>query len=85
MTVADLEHLVSGVDTLNLPDFQRAYSSADPERLSSIHNFIARSLFLNQVRSSPVLEDLMEELMQATRAELFPDADSGPPISSPVG
>lgn len=73
MTVADLEYLVSGVETPSLQEFLRAYSSADPERLSSIHNFIAGSAFLNKVRPSPVLKDLTEELMQAARAELLPN------------
>jgi hypothetical protein len=77
LTVADLEHLISGVESLSLEAFLRAYSMADPERLSSVHNFIATSSYLNQVRSSPILEELTEELMAAARAEL------GQPESSP--
>lgn len=70
MTIADLEYLVSSVETLSLEEFLRAYSTADPDRVSSVHNFIATSEFLNQVRASPVLMDLTEQLMQAVRSEL---------------
>lgn len=73
MTVTDLEHLVYGVEALSLQEFLRAYSSADPTRNSSVHNFIARSEFLNQVRPSPSLEKSFESLMQAARAELSPN------------
>lgn len=43
LTISDLEHLVSGVESLSLQEVLRAYSSADPERVSSVHNFIATS------------------------------------------
>ncbi len=70
LTVADLEHLISGVESLSLEEFLRAYSIADPERVSSVHNFIATSPYLNQVRPSPILAELMEEFMATARAEL---------------
>ena len=72
MTAADLESLIYGVESLSLQEFLRAYSSADPNRSSSVHNFIAGSRYLSQVRSSPVLETAFQELMQAARAELSP-------------
>jgi hypothetical protein len=80
LTVSDLEHLISGVESLSLEEFLRAYSSADPERVGSVHNFIANSAYLNQVRPSPILEELMEEFMAAARAELLP---SSPPLNPP--
>jgi hypothetical protein len=75
MTISDLEHLVSGVESLSLQEFLRAYSAADPARMSSVHNFIAGSKYLNEVRSSPFLGEAFDELMQAVRAELQPDHD----------
>jgi hypothetical protein len=76
MTVSDLEQLVFGVESLSLPEFLRAYSSADADRTSSVHNFIANSRFVNQVRPSPVLESSFETLMQAAREELCPEPGS---------
>jgi hypothetical protein len=70
LTVADLEHLISGVESLSMENFLRAYSIADPERVRSVHNFIATSPYLNQVRPSPILAELMDEFMAAARAEL---------------
>lgn len=83
MTVSDLEHPVSGVESLSLQEFLRAYSSAHSERMSSVHNFIALSPFSNQVRPSPLLEELTEDLMQAAREELLPESDSVPPERPP--
>jgi hypothetical protein len=79
MTVNDLEHLVYGVEALSLQQFLRAYARADPERNSSIHNFIAGSPYLNQVRSSVALEEATAGLLQAARAELLP---SEPAVSN---
>jgi hypothetical protein len=73
MTVMDLEQRIYGVETLSFQEFLRTYSSADPDRNSSIHNFIANSEFLNQVRPSPTLWEASETLMQAARAELLPN------------
>ena len=86
LTISDLEHLAAAVEHLSLQEVLRAYSSADPKRLSSFHNFVANSPYLNQVRKSPVLESLIEEFMQAARVELLASADSPSPgsESSPV-
>lgn len=74
LTIGDLEHLVSGIESLSLREFLHAYSAADPERVGSVHNFLATSAYLNQVKVSPLLESLGEEFMAAVRAELFADA-----------
>lgn len=73
MTIDDVEHLVSGVESLSLMEFLRAYSAADPDRIGSVHNFIAGSGYMNQVRSSPFLAAAFDELMQAVREELGPE------------
>ena len=74
LTIGDLEHLVFGIEAMSLREFLHAYSIADPDRISSVHNFIAGSKYLNEVRSSPVLEDVSKEFIQVVRAELFPNA-----------
>lgn len=74
LTIGDLEHLVFSIEALSLCEFLNAYSFADPDRMSSVHNFIAGSKHLNEVRSSPILEDLSKEFMEVVRAELFPKA-----------
>ena len=73
LTISDLEHLVSGIESLSLREFLAANSAADPERVGSVHNFIATSAYLNQVRVSPLLASLGEEFMATVRAELFSD------------
>jgi hypothetical protein len=83
LTIADLEHMVAAVEHLSLQDVLRAYSSADPKRLSSFHNFIATSPYLNLVKQSPVLEGLVEEFMHAARTELLPSAGPPPTGSEP--
>lgn len=75
LIISDLEHLVAAVEHLSLQEVLRAYSGADPKRLSSFHNFVANSPYLNQVRKSPVLESLIEEFIKAAREELLPGLD----------
>jgi hypothetical protein len=81
LTIEDLEHIVYGIDTLSLQELLRAYSSADPERESSLHSFIAHSRFASQVRPSLQLSELSEEFLEAARAELFPASDTSAPQS----
>ena len=83
LTISDLEHLVAAVDKLSLQDVLRAYSSADPERMSSFHNFIAGSRYLNEIRNNPDLESLAQELMDAARTELLPGSAPLPSGSAP--
>jgi hypothetical protein len=83
LTISDLEHLVAAVEHLSLQEVLRAYSAADPKRLSSFHNFVATSPYLNLVKQSPVLESLVEEFMQAARAELLPNPGPIPTGSEP--
>jgi hypothetical protein len=82
-TVNDLEHLVYGVEALSLQEFLRAYGRADPDRNSSIHNFIAGSPYLNQVRSSSALEEATEGLLTAARAELLGPQQPEPHCATP--
>jgi hypothetical protein len=76
MTIDDLEHVISGVESLSLMDFIQAYSAADLDRRGSVHNFIAVSNYINQVRPSPFLEEAFDDLMQAVRDELPSQPDS---------
>lgn len=76
MTIDDLEHVISGVESLSLMDFIQAYSAADLDRTGSVHNFIAGSNYINQVRPSPFLEEAFDDLMQAVRDELRTQPDS---------
>jgi len=71
LTIFDLEHLVWGVESLSLQAFLREYSAADHERLSSVHNFISRSAFLNQVGQSELLEELSAGFMEEARREIM--------------
>lgn len=69
LTIEDLERLTCSVEQLSLTQFLHAYSAADPDRISSVQNFIARSEFRIQVRPSPVVEEAMQELLKVIRGE----------------
>ena len=76
LTIFDLEHLVWGVESLSLQVFFRAYSAADFERLSSVHNFISRSAFYNQVGQSEKLEELSRQFMEEAQKEIIGTSDA---------
>ena len=76
LTIFDLEHLVWGVESLSLQVFFREYSAADFERLSSVHNFISRSVFYNQVGQSEKLEELSRQFMEEAQKEIIGTSDA---------
>lgn len=79
MTVADLEYVVSALGSQSLLALFRDYSAADPDRVSSFHNFVLRVPPHNTQTVNPMLAELNDELTATTRAEL--GLNSEPPVS----
>jgi hypothetical protein len=73
MTVGDLENLATSVEGFGLRDFLRDYSVANPERMRSVHNFMATSeRYSGLIRPSQDLMDATFALGERIKAELFP-------------
>ena len=78
VTIADLENLTSSVENFSLRDFLAAYSSAHPDRMRSVHNFMATSDFTAKIMPSKRLIAASEETMEMLRRELFPKNTASP-------
>jgi hypothetical protein len=74
MTIADLENLASSVEHFSLMELLGAYSRQDPERMRSVHNFMATSEYAIKIVPSAGLIAATQDLMQIAKVELFPDA-----------
>jgi hypothetical protein len=73
MTIGDLENLATSVEGFSLRDFLRAYSIANPERMRSVHNFMATSdRFSGLIRPSQDLMEATRDLGERIKAALFP-------------
>jgi hypothetical protein len=83
MTVGDLEFVVSALEPGSLLRLLREYSVADPERLSSFHNFVLRVHRQDPQSENPMLKELTEELMAATRSTIFWNEESPPTADGP--
>jgi hypothetical protein len=76
VTIADLENLTSSVENFSLREFLAAYSSAHPDRMRSVHNFMATSSFTAKIKPSRRLIAASEETMVMLRQQLFPKPDA---------
>ena len=73
MTIGDLENLATSVEGFSLRDFLHAYSIANPERMRSVHNFMATSdQFSGLIRPSKDLMEATRDLGEKIKAALFP-------------
>ena len=73
MTISDLETLTSSQDPIDLVAFLREYSSVNPERMRSIHNFAAITpRYAEKWSRNRKLREAYEDLIEAARACLFP-------------
>lgn len=72
MTIADLEALEESVNHFALRDLLRDYSRECPDRLRSLHNFIAFSRYGTTMYRSAYLTGKTAELLKRTQEALFP-------------
>jgi hypothetical protein len=82
MTIAELEALEESLNHFALRDLLRDYSRECPDRLRSLHNFIAFSAYGQTMYQSAYLTRKTGELLKRTQEMLFPDA-SEPAASEP--
>ncbi len=72
MTIQDLENLESSVANFSFVDLLAAYSRECPDRLRSLHNFIAYSEFGKKVLPNSYLMESSQEILELLQRELFP-------------
>ena len=70
MTVQDIEGLESSVEAFTLIDLLDAYAAACPDRLRSLHNFMAFSDYGRKIVPSRFLMENAEEVLQVLQREL---------------
>jgi hypothetical protein len=73
MTIAELEAIEESVNHFALRDLLRDYSRECPDRLRSLHNFIAFSAYGHTMYQSAYLTRRTGELLKRTQEILFPD------------
>jgi hypothetical protein len=82
LTVGELENLTSSVEQFSLREFLGAYSRRHPDRMRSVHDFMARSEFAEKIRPSQIVRDESERFMDIVKAELFPPKPQEGSVSS---
>ena len=72
MTVQDLENLEASVNSFSFVELLNDYSLECPDRLRSLHNFIAFTNYGTKILPSPSLISASIEMMTRLHQELFP-------------
>ena len=72
MTVQDLENLEASVNSFSFVDLLNDYSREFPDRMRSLHNFIAFSSYGTKILPSPSLIAASTEIITVLLQELFP-------------
>jgi len=72
ITIAELEVLEESVNHFALRDLLRDYTRECPDRLRSLHNFIAFSRYGGTIYQSSYLTKKTGELLKRTQEALFP-------------
>jgi len=74
MTIGDLETLESSVGEFSLREFLADYSRDCPDRLRSLHNFVALSHYRNRMFRNENLTAKAADIIRRCKNALFPDA-----------
>jgi hypothetical protein len=82
MTIQDLENLESSVANFSFIELLAAYSRECPDRLRSLHNFIAYSEFGKKILPNSYLMESSQEALQLLQRELFPGVDIPAPAQA---
>ena len=72
MTIGDLENLETSVTGFGLRDLLRDYTRECPDRMRSLHQFMATSSYATKLKASKRVVEASEELMRRMRDALFP-------------
>lgn len=74
ITIQDLENLECSVEGFSLMQLLRDYDRECPDRMRSLHNFLAFSDYARKIVPSKFLLDRSISVLDLLQAELFPDA-----------
>lgn len=75
VTIQDLENLEKSIDNFSLVDLLEDYSRECPDRMRSLHNFIAFSPYAAKIRPSDFLMEASIGIHDVLIRELFPKAE----------
>jgi hypothetical protein len=76
MTIQDLENLEKSINNFSLVELLEDYSRECPDRMRSLHNFIAFSGYSAKIRPSDFLMDASIGIHDVLIRELFPKSDA---------
>ena len=76
MTIQDLENLERSINEFSLVELLEDYSRECPDRMRSLHNFIAFSKYAAKIRPSDFLMDASIGIHDVLIRELFPKAEA---------
>lgn len=82
MTIRELESLKSSVDRVALRQLLEDYTRACPDRVRSLHNYIAYSEYVDKMKPSNELINISSDLIIHAQRELFPPTVDEPPLCS---
>ena len=74
VTIQDLENLEKSIEGFGFMELLRDYDRECPDRMRSLHNFLAYSGYAKKILPSEFLIDRSVEVLDLLKAELFPDA-----------
>ncbi|MGY4512115.1 hypothetical protein [Bradyrhizobium sp. USDA 3650] len=74
VTIADLESLEKSIEGFGFMQLLRDYDRECPDRMRSLHNYLAYSEYGKKILPSEFLIDRSVEVLDLLQAELFPDA-----------
>jgi hypothetical protein len=74
MTIQDLENLEKSINDFSLTGLLEDYSRECPDRMRSLHNFIAFSAYAPKIKPSDFLIDASKDILDVLIKELFPGA-----------
>jgi hypothetical protein len=72
LTLADLEHLEASLENFSLVKCLDDYSSAVPDRVATVYNFLTQSAYTPKLMGSQALLDSALALLNTAQAVLFP-------------
>jgi hypothetical protein len=74
MTIQNLENLEKSINDFSLIGLLQDYSRECPDRMRSLHNFIAFSTYGAKIKPSDFLIDASKNILDVLVGELFPEA-----------
>jgi hypothetical protein len=75
ITINDLENLETSIEHFGLRDLLSDYSKSCPERIESLHNFIASSDYKNRMFHNRNIAAMALDLIDKSKKAFFPDVN----------